>query len=393
MSADPHADDFHREKSPTLLKGLAFFGLLILVLAVLFFAASQLRSKEGPRVAAEPPAPLTVSVVETRLSTAFELDETYSGLAEARRTSRLGFSSGGRISAIRADTGDRVVAGQSLATLDTRALRAQLVSAEAVIAEARASHALALNTVERQLALKARGHVSQQSVDEARAQADTALARVEAAKAQADILRVQIDLAQITSPFEGTIIHRFADEGAIAAPGTPILEIVESGFLEARIGVPAATAMRLEPGTVYTLLADTGSVDSTLSRITGVIDPAQRTVTAVFAIADPEQIPVGSVVRLSMSRTVDEPGFWVPVKALSAGSRGLWSIYVAEPDGEGYRIAPRPVEIVHSEGDRSFVRGPVSAGEQVVIDGLQRLVPGMRVEPRTAVTASTESDG
>ena len=120
MSADPHADDFHREKSPTLLKGLAFFGLLILVLAALFFAASQLRSKEGPRVAATPPTPLTVSVVETQLSTTFELDETYSGLAEARRTSQLGFSSGGRISVIKADIGDRVGKGQSLAVLDTR---------------------------------------------------------------------------------------------------------------------------------------------------------------------------------------------------------------------------------------------------------------------------------
>ena len=393
MSVESSIGDHHRQKNPSLSKGIAFLVLLVLVVAGLLFAASLLRSEEGPRVAAAAPMPLTVSVIEAEMNAEFELEETYSGLAEARRTSQLGFSSGGRIAAINVDIGDRVKARQTLATLDTRALRAQLASAEASVDEARASHALGLSTVERQITLKARGHVSQQSVDEAQAQADTALARVEATKAQADILRVQIDLARISSPFEGTITRRFADEGAIAGAGVPILEIVEAGHLEARIGVPPAGAVRLEPGEVYALRADTGSVDAELSRITGVIDPAQRTVTAVFEIADPGQLPVGSVVRLSMSRSIDEPGFWVPVKALSAGSRGLWSVYVAEPEGDGFRVAVRPVEIVHTDGDQSFARGPVRAGERIIVDGLQRLVPGMLVEPRNAITASTVNDG
>ena len=385
--------DTARDKRPTVLKGLFFLIILLLVCAGLVFAAAQLRSKEGPKVAKTAPVPMAVQVAPVELVSAFTLNETYSGLAEARRNSALGFSSGGRIETIAVDVGDRVKRGSILASLDTRGLRAQLASASAVVDEARAAHSLALSTVERRRTLKLQGHVSQQAVDEAEAQANTALARVEAAKAQADIFRVQIDLSRITAPFDGVVTARMSDEGAIAGAGQPILDLVEAAHLEARIGLPANSAARLTPGDAYTLQADTGAVEAVLRSVTGVIDPAQRTVAAVFEINDAEIIASGAVVRLNMERDIDEPGFWVPVKALSTASRGLWTIYVAEPTESGWHVASRPVEMVHTDGDRAFVRGAVTAGERVITDGLQRIVPGQPVEPRDAHRASTVNGG
>lgn len=391
-AANPYEGDEIREKKPTFLKGIAFLLLLAVFAAGIVFAATRLRSAEGPKVAHDVPAPLIVSVVSTEPAGAFDLTESYAGLAEARRTSMLGFASGGRIASITADVGDRVKTGDTLAKLDTRSLEAQLASAIAVVEEARASHTLALSTVERQRKLKLEGHVSQQRVDEADAQANTALARVEAAKAQADTLRVQIDLARITAPYDGVVTQRMADEGAIASPGQPILELVENGHLEARLGLPAQSAALLEPGKEYTLVADTGKVSAHLRTVTGVIDANQRTVSAVFEIDNPELIAAGAVVRLALDRRIGEEGFWVPVKALSAASRGLWTVYVAEPSGEGWTAVPRPVEMVHSEGDRAYVRGPVQAGERVIVDGLQRITPGMPVTPRDGQRADLSED-
>ena len=174
----PTAGDTTRDKRPTALKGLFFLIILLVVCVGLVLAAAQLRSKEGPKVAKTAPVPMAVQVAPVELVTAFTLNETYSGLAEARRNSALGFSSGGRIETIAVDVGDRVKRGSILASLDTRGLRAQLASASAVVDEARAAHALALSTVERRRTLKLQGHVSQQAVDEAEAQANTALARV-----------------------------------------------------------------------------------------------------------------------------------------------------------------------------------------------------------------------
>ena len=394
MTEIPHTTgDTARDKRPTALKGLFFLIILLLVCVGLVFAAAQLRSKEGPKVAKTAPVPMAVQVAPVELVSAFTLNETYSGLAEARRNSALGFSSGGRIETIAVDVGDRVKRGSILASLDTRGLRAQLASASAVVDEARAAHSLALSTVERRRTLKLQGHVSQQAVDEAEAQANTALARVEAAKAQADIFRVQIDLSRITAPFDGVVTARMSDEGAIAGAGQPILDLVEAAHLEARIGLPANSAARLVPGDAYTLQADTGAIEAVLRSVTGVIDPAQRTVAAVFEINDAEIVASGAVVRLTMERDIDEPGFWVPVKALSTASRGLWTIYVAEPTESGWHVASRPVEMVHTDGDRAFVRGAVTAGERVITDGLQRIVPGQPVEPRDAHRASTVNGG
>lgn len=383
--------DTVREKRPTLMKGLGFLGIIIVVVLGLIFAASTLRSEQGPKVAYDVPVPITVATMSAEIAQSFSLAETYTGMAEARRKSALGFSSGGRIQSISVDVGDTVKAGASLARLDTRSLNAQLLAAEASVSEARASHALALNTVERQRTLQRQGHVSQQRVDEAEAQANTGLARTEAAKSQADTLRVQIDLARITAPYAGVVTQRMSDEGAIAAPGVPVLELVENSILEARIGVPAPNAARLKPGTFYTLRADTGPVQAKLRTVTGVIDPTRRTVMTVFEISEPGALPSGAVVRLALDRDVGEDGFWVPVKAMSAGVRGLWSLYVAEPDADTWRVATRPVEIVHSEGDRAFVRGAVQLDDKIIIDGLQRLTPGMLVIPRDSVRA--ESDG
>lgn len=390
---DPYQGDVAREKRPTFLKGVIFLVIVCLVAAGMMYAAVQLRSAEGPKVAFAPPDPLTVSVMPVRLASAFRIDETFSGLAEARRKSQLGFSSGGRIDMMAADIGDRVKQGATLARLDTRSLGAQLASARAVVEEARAAHSLALSTVERQRTLKLQGHVSQQRVDEAEAQADTAMARIEAARAQADMLRVQIDLARITAPFDGVVTARMVDEGAIAGPGTLILELVEAGHLEARIGLPAVSAARLNPGETYELIADTGTVVAILRTVTGVIDADRRTVTAVFDIENPGELAVGAVMRLSMEREINEPGFWVPVKAMSTGARGLWTVFVAAPSEKGWRAEPRPVEMVHSEGGRGFVRGPVQEGDRVIVDGLQRIAPGMPVMPRDATSADALNEG
>jgi membrane fusion protein, multidrug efflux system len=390
---DYHAIAAQREVKPSVLKGVIFLVILLIVVAGFLYGAFVLRSAEGPKVATLPPEPLTVEVAEADLVQNFELDETFSGLARAQRTSQLGFSGGGRIDAINVRIGDQVKAGDTLAKLDTRALRAQLASSEAVVAEARAAHRLALDTVERQRTLLAQGHVSTQRVEEAEAQAATSMARIDAAKAQADTLRVQIDLARITAPYDGVVTARFADEGAIAGGGLPLLELVEAGHLEAQIGVPANVAASLEPGASYTLIAETGPVAATLRSVTGVVNASQRTVAAIFEITDSASVPAGSIVRLSMPRTIEEGGFWVPIKSLTSATRGLWTIYVAVPDGAGSRAEARVVEMVHTSGDRAFVRGPMQPGDKIVVDGLHRITPGVPITPVVSKRAATETDG
>lgn len=370
-----------REPKPTALKGLLFLFVLIIIGAVLALFVLQQRSSEGPLVPTAQPEPLAVDVVIVEMQDSFTIEERFTGIVTPRRTSQLGFPTGGRIDRLRADVGDRVAAGRTLAQLDVRGLTAQLASAEAVVAEAEAGYELAKVTVERQATLAEKGHVSQQRVDEAQAQANTSLARIAAAKANADTLKVQIDLAKIQAPYAGTITARMSDEGAIAAPGQPVFELVESGRLEARIGLTEDLAARLEAGKAYILKTTRGDVDAKLRAVTGVIDAGQRTEAAIFDILDASAVSAGAVVRIELEQTINERGLWLPVASLAEGQRGLWSVYLVREGGDGWIAQPGTVEIIHAAGDRVFVRGAIRDGDKLVLDGLQRVTPGQPVTP------------
>ena len=383
-----------RQRSPSFGKGLLFMLVLVAVLALLGYFVLQNRSAEGPLVPTERPVPISVETVRVSMSSAFTAEEKFTGIVSARRTSQLGFASGGRIDSITADIGDQVETGQTLAVLDTRSLRAQLSSANAVVTEAEAAFNLAKTTVDRQIELLERGHVSSQVVDQAQAQASTAYARIDAAKANADALRVQIDLARIRAPFDGTITARLSDEGAIAAPGVPLFELVETGVLEARIGLTSALANSLSVGQEYPLISDQGEVMATLRSVTGVIDAGNRTVTTIFDISEPDRVAAGAVVRLGIDREIEEPGLWLPVSALNEADRGLWSVYAARRQGGEWIAEPGIVEIVHQDGDLVFVRGALRDGDNVIVDGLQRITPGQPVTPvEVSATAPLASNG
>ncbi len=383
-----------REPKPRAWKGLLFLIVLAAIAALLAVFVLEQRSVEGPLVVTSAPVPLSVSVTKISLQDSFSTDERFTGLVTPRRTSQLGFASGGRIMALRADVGDRVVRGQVLARLDTRAIQAQLAAAQALVTEAEAAHDLALSTVQRQTALSQKGHVSKQRVDEATAQANSAAARIAAAQANADTLKVQIDLARIDAPYAGTITARMSDEGAIAAPGQPVFELVEAGRLEARIGLTASLAQRLEIGTHYVLVSERGEVAAKLRSVTGIIDAQQRTVATIFDILEPDKVSPGAVVRIALERSVEERGIWLPVSAFLEREHGLWSIYLARKTGEGWSAQPGTVEIIHTDGDRAYVRGAIRDGDLLILDGLQRITPGQSVIPeQTGRTASTDGAG
>lgn len=383
-----------RQPRPAAWKGLVFLIFIVAMGALASMFVMRQRSPEGPLIVHSEPMPLAVNVQPVRLQESFSSDERFSGLVTPRRTSQLGFSGSGRIDRLYADIGSRVKRGQVLAVLDTRSLRAQLATAQARIDEATAAHQLALTTVERQAALALKGHVSQQRVDEATAQAHTAAARIAAAEASADTLRVQIDLARVRAPFDGVITDRLADEGVIAGPAQPIFELVETGNLEARIGLTARLAASLDIGEIYTLVSEQGEVNATLRSVTGVIDAGQRTVTTVFDIDDPDRVAIGAVVRIQLDRQVDQAGAWVPVSALTEREHGLWAVYVARRDGSGWRAQPGTVEVIHTDGDRAYVHGALRDGDLIVLDGLQRITPGQPVIPtESGQTASKTGNG
>ena len=77
---------------------------------------------------------------------------------------------------------------------------------------------------------------------------------------------------------------------------------------------------------------------------------------------------------------------------MTEANRGLWSVYAVIDGDDGRKhIEKRLVDIIHSEADRAFVRGALQDGDLFVMEGLQRLVPGVAVTPVLYTDTSAES--
>lgn len=354
---------------------IAAFGVALIVILV-----SALRAAGADVQQAEPHA-LPVPVLTVDYQTDAMISEAYPGLISARRESDLGFERGGRIVEVTADIGDQVRAGDTLARLDTSTLRAQIAAADAQTHEADAQLEIARATELRQRTLLERGHISQQRLDEVATNTAAAEARRQAAAAQANALRAQLVLSEIIAPFDGVVTARNADEGTIAAPGSPVLRLVENTALEIRIGLPAIAVTALIEGEVYNFLTNDGTIEARFRTSTGVVDVRTRTVSAIFDI-ESGTARAGEVARLQLETGISDNGFWVPTSALTEGRRGLWSVQtlVSSENGD-WIIEPRVVETLRVEVDRAFVRGAVNDGDRIVASGLQRVTAGQIVTP------------
>lgn len=356
---------------------LAAAGLLLAVIV----AVSTLRGAEAGPASPLHAEPIPVEALTVRYADSAIIETAYPGVVEPRRSSALGFETGGRLARIDADVGDRVAAGAVLASLDVRALEAERGAAEADARAAEAVARLAEVTLERRRTLVDQGHVSPQALDQSEADFNAARARALAAAAAAERLAVALDLARLAAPYDGVVTARHLDEGAVAGPGAPVLTLVEDAVLEVRVGLPAAAARVVSTGERYTFDLGGERRAARLRAVTGVISPGGRTVEAVFELEDGEGVESGAVARLILDAPLEQRGFWAPVSALAEGRRGLWSVYVLAPDEGAYRLEPRPVEILHSEADRVYLTGAVEAGAVILAAGVHRVSPGQRVAP------------
>lgn len=331
--------------------------------------------------------------VETRLiehQDSYQVQRVFSGRLQARRESQLGFDAGGRLAQVRVFEGERVRKGSLLATLDTDRLtskRAELVAAQA---EAEANLALASATLKRLRGVLQSGGVSRQGLDEAREGRRAAVAALDLARQRIATIDIELEKSRLIAPFDGTVVERLADEGRVLSTGEPVLRLQESTTPEIRIGVAGDAVELLQPGTVYGL--DHGQ-SRLLARLRVVLPLRSARTRTIDALFDPvEQGPAGTalrpgdIVNLRLSLRVDEPGYWLPLTALTEGERGLWSVYIAEPAadspsglGATHKVSQRTVDLLHQEANRVFVRGALNPGTPVITTGLQRIVPGQWV--------------
>lgn len=193
----------------------------------------------------------------------------------------------------------------------------------------------------------------------------------------------------LRAPFDGVISRQYVHEGMLVSPEVPIMSVVELSSLQAWIGIPVDVVDEFQEGQKYLIRvgdggADTEAFEATLFAKSPELDQSTRTRTVIFSL-DPEASTTalpGEVARIELSRSIADPGYWLPITSLTRASRGLWSVFAVSGDrGDPQVVTRRHVEVVHLEGERVRVRGTLDDGDLIVADGIHRVVPGQRVEP------------
>lgn len=419
---------------------------MVLVIAAAAGAWQLLPSKRpdaAPQADSADPLPVETMVLEAGDS--IHRERTLTGTVVAARRSRLAFERAARIQQILVDDGDRVHSGQILAELDQRQLQRQLKelearkgqqlavlnelqagprvetieAAKATVKSRQADVDLKKLTLDRIKDLAARRAISDQDLDEAQLAWEASTAALEAAsqqlnelvtgtraekieaqqatvdaiEAQLEQLQIQINDSSLKAPFNGTVTSRFVDEGEVVGPQQPVVELIESQNLEARIGVPTRLVPTINVRRHLELKTDSQTITGTLKSIVPQVDASTRTQTVVFRLpTDVEQNPAdGQLIQLLLDEEIPvQNAYEVPLTALSTAARGLWSIYVlqhSDEPGVGL-VQPRTVEVIHSDDRRAVIRGAIAAGERVVASGTHRVVPGQRVQWSSAESAS-----
>ncbi len=363
-----------------IVGGLGAAAVAALIVGAMGGGISLLHARAADQPAPEARPPLAGAAMTVRMEDGYAVRDRFVGRLEPAREAKLAFERQGLVVAVLADEGRAVAAGDVVARLDASALIAERDRLAAERDRALANLDLAERTLKRQQALAGQGHAAAQTLDEARLAVEAR--RADAAAMDAAIRKLDIDIAktEIRAPFAGTVAARHLDEGAVVAPGAPVVDLLESARPLARIGVSPEAADALAAGATAELRVAGRVVPATLDSLRPDLAAATRTATALFALAPLPGVPFGRIVTLEVERRVDARGAWVPKSALSEGAKGLWSVYTLAGvrDGAG-EIAREAVEVLHLDGERAFVRGTLADGALVVRAGAHRVPPGQRV--------------
>jgi membrane fusion protein (multidrug efflux system) len=300
--------------------------------------------------------------------------------------------------------GSLVRKGQLLYRLDPRPFEAALAQAKGTLAEAQAQYERTRQDVIRYEPLVAKNAISRQEYETAVAQQAAAEAGVEAARAAAEGARIDLGYTRVLAPETGLIGKTEVYPGTLVGRGQSTLmtrisqietihvrfNLTERDYLYyARRGQQRRGANEQEaPPPLEMVLAD-GSVHPHTGRIVFAdrnVDPATGTIMLEAAFPNPEGIVrPGQFARVRAAADQKKGAILVPQRAVSE-LQGLYNVAVVKDDDT---IDIRMVQTAQRIGTLWVIDSGLKAGERIVVEGLQKVRPGMKVKPEMVTIDDT----
>ena len=371
------------------LTSLRLAGVSLALLAVL--AACGKKDAPAP-TAGGPRPPPEVGVVAVHAQPV-ALQSELPGRVEAVRTAQVRARVNGVVQKRLFTEGSEVKAGQVLFRIDPATYQASVASAQAQLARAQANLSQTSAQAARYKPLAEAEAVSKQEYTNVLAAQKQAEADVAAASAALQTARINLGYTNVTAPISGRIGRALVTEGALvsATEATQLALVQQTSTVYVNTTQSAADLQRMRSaggaklasgGIPVTVVLDDGSELARKGRLLFSdvsVDPTSGQVLLRAEVPNPDnQLLPGQYVRVRLSQAELPSAILVPQQAVTRGTQGD-TVIVVGPDN---KTSQRSIKVGPQQGTQWVVLDGLKEGEQVVVDGFQKIMaPNQPVKP------------
>ena len=296
----------------------------------------------------------------------------------------------GEIATVKFEEGRDVRRGEVLFTIDPKPYEIALRQAQAILEKDRALLKQAEADAKRYGDLAAKEYVTREQVDRTVASRDTLIAAIKGDEAGVANARLQLERCTVRSPIDGRTGSLLINRGNLVRSTDMASAVVINQITPIRVAfsAPEQNLGRIQEYRtkgalkVEAVLNDGGApAAGTLSFLDNAVDRTTGTIglKAEFPNADRRLWP-GQFVNVVLTLAVQANAVVVPSQAVQSGQGGQY-VFVVKND---MTVEMRRPKIDRTIGNETVIAEGLAAGDKVVIDGQLQLVPGARVQARSA---------
>jgi RND family efflux transporter MFP subunit len=378
----------------------------VAAIAAVAIVALGFRANHKPTPSQQPPAP-PVTVAQVEVQQVVEMDE-FTGRIEPMETVEVRPRVSGYIQNVRFQSGQMVQKGDVLFEIDPRWHQASVDQREAELEQARVRLQLAAKEMERSAPLLANRAISVEEAESRQARHLEAKASLLAAEAALDSARLDLEYTQVKAPISGRVSRALLTAGnyinGVAGTATLLTTIVtvdpvyvyadldENSFLKFNTLFSQGKFERDEEGRipVEMQLADEsdfshrGYIESLNNRLDS--DTGSILLRAVFPAQNGRLVP-GLFARIRIPLSERYPALLVEERAIGTDQAQKFVLTLTSSN----TVAYQSVKLGPVIAGKRIIRSGLAPGAAVVVNGMQRVRPGMAVAPQTQVAEKTQT--
>lgn len=361
------------------MKIAQYFFALLLIFAVTAGCKNDSNAKNAARGGkSQGPRALTVRTagVQTR-NVVYKIQAL--GSLEAEELVQVPAQVGGAVTEVLFNEGDRVTADTVLVRIDPDRYRLQAEQAEAAYRKATADWKRADADSKRREELAQQQLVAAEELNRAQLEAERLAAEMASAKASLDLSLQNSRRSEVRAPRPGVINTRNVSTGQFVQTGTVLATLVDPGRLRLRFKVSENESLSAKTGETVTFrVAALGSREfqAKVYHVGDIADPQTRQVEVLGWVKNPGALKPGFFAEVTLVTQEHKQALVVPESAVQASEQGFVA-YVVE-NGIA-RVHPLQIGLRSGDGSVEITSG-LQPGEQVVVEGSDRLADGMAVQ-------------